>query len=83
MFFHEAAKRKRPSCWEAWTLKARLKELQDSPRQGKLLGSHVTAAVVCFYRRDVICATLDRHFMAWAGPNSQSTRSRDTYSGSL
>lgn len=64
LFFSEAAERKRPPCRAAWTLNVRLKELPDSPRHGQLPGSLVAAAVLCFYRRDAICAVLDKGFMA-------------------
>lgn len=81
LFFSEAGERKRPPRGEAWALKARLKELPDSLRQGKLPGSLVAAAVLCFYGRDVICAVLDKDFMARR--TKHRSRSRDTYSGSV
>lgn len=44
-------------------MKVRLKELPDSPKHGQLPG-FVAAVVLCFYRRDAICAVLDKGFMA-------------------
>lgn len=82
LFFSEAGERKRPPCGEAWAWKAGLKELPDSLRQGKLPGSLVAAAVLCFfYGRDVICAVLVKDFMARR--TKRTSRSRDTYGGSV